>query len=197
MFHSVAIAFLLCLVSCLPTDTSLTFATRQAVNCPLYLPAKNYEFPHLVVPISAAAPNATLGNSFTPSVSPNDFATIFNFDIPVSRADQTCSLYFSLPFQSQLVTTSFTFWGTGTFIFAQYRNDEGATHKTTWNTQPDLSATPLTTLTQVSPGHSYKIWTGSCGKGGLLSWRMSSIDSCLWYFQDFNECAIGVYLLYG
>lgn len=193
---SMLMTLFLSMATAIPTSAADTLVKKQAQNCPLYLPSNNFEFPHLIVPISQVSPHAILGNSFTPAVSPNDFATIFNFDIPASRTGQTCTLYFSFPTQSQLVTTSYTYWGAGTFSFVQYQNNTGVTATTTWNTQPSASGSQSVTLTQVAPGRAYKVWTGTCPVG-LLSWRMSSTDSCMWYFQDFNECAIGVYIVYG
>lgn len=181
----------------LPSQPPPSLAKRQATDCPLYLPTNNFEYPHLIVPISASSPNAAIGNSYTPSISPNDFASIFNFDIPPSRAGQTCTLYFSLPRQSQLSTSSFSFSGSGTFDFVEYQPNTGAVSGTTWSTQPPLNGAPVTTLSHVTPGNSYKVWSGSCGAGELLSWRMSSVDSCLWYFEDYNDCAIGAYIVYG
>lgn len=178
-----------------PINLISTLDPRDPNTCPLYLPKNDYESPHLIVPVSRISPHASMGNTYSPTMSPNDIATIFNFDIPTSRSEQTCSLFFTFPTQSQLVTSSYSFAGPGSFEFSSYEYGVGAVSETTWATQP-LMSNFSTILIGVVPGTSHLVWSGSCGKGGVYSWRMKSLDSCLWYFQDFNLCAIGAYMLY-
>lgn len=175
--------------------------TRDTSTCPYYLRDGGYEFPHLIVPINNS--NIALGHSYFATVTPNGYATIFNFDIPLSRANQQCSLYFTFPRHDQMTTSDFKWEGSnsstespGTLQFVQYVYNTGATDATTGNSQPPLGAGPTVNLNGVLPGNAYHVWSGSCGSGGVMSWRMSSSDSSLNYFQDWNLCAIGLWVVY-
>lgn len=170
-------------------------------QCPLYLPDGGYEFPHLIIPYNNS--DAQIGPSYFAEVSPNDCGTIFNFDISSSRANQQCSVYFTLPRHDQLDTSNFK-WdgnqtgteGPGTLQLVQYQYNTGASAATTGHSLPPRGSDPPAILNNVVPGNSYKAWTGSCGAGGVMSWGLSSPDSSLMYFQDWNPCAIGVWVVY-
>lgn len=174
---------------------------RDTSACPYYLPDGSYEFPHLIVPINNT--DVATGHSYFANVSPGNCATIFNFDIPASRANQQCSVYFTLPRHDQLVTSDYK-WngnntnteGPGVLQLLQYAYNTGATDATTGNSQPPLGPDAIITLNNAQPGNSYKAWTGSCGTGGVMSWKLSSPDSYLYYFQDWNPCAIGLWVVY-
>lgn len=175
--------------------------SRQSSICPYSLPDGAYEFPHLIVPVNNS--NVPLGHSYFATVTPNNCATIFNFDIPPSRANGQCSLYFTFPRHDQLTTSDFTWHGTnssaeasGSLQLVQYAYNTGATDATTGNSQPPLGPDPTINLSGVVPGNSYKVWSGNCGGGGVMSWRLSSSDSSLTYFQDWNACAIGLWVVY-
>jgi len=197
MKKSIVLAAAIASANALPTELDI----RDTLACPYYLPDGNYEFPHLIVPINNT--HIAIGHSYFPDVSPGDSATIFNFDIPPSRANQQCSVYFTFPRHDQLVTSDFK-WngketnteGPGTLELVQYAYNTGATDATTSNSQPPLGPDTLITLSDVEPGNSYKAWTGSCGTGGVMSWKLSSPDSHLYYFQDWNLCAIGLWIVY-
>lgn len=184
-------------INAIPT----TLKARDTSACPYYLPEGSYEFPHLIVPINKS--DIAIGHSYFADVSPGDCATIFNFDIPSSRANQQCSVYFTFPRHDQLVTSDFK-WngnntgteGPGTLAFVQYAYNTGATDATTGNTQPPLGPDAPITYSKIQPGNAYKAWTGSCGTGGVMSWKLSSPDSYLYYFQDWNPCAIGLWIVY-
>lgn len=174
---------------------------RDTSLCPLILPNDNYEFPHLMIPTNKS--DVTIGISYFAEVSPNNCATSFNFDIPPSRAYQQCSVYFSLPRHDQLTTSDYK-WsggssgteGPGSLQLVQYKYNTGVTQYTTGNNQPPLGPDPPVNLDKVTSGNSYKVWSGSCGSGGVMSWRLSSTDSSLMYFQDWNPCAIGLWVIY-
>lgn len=174
---------------------------RDTSACPYYLPEGSYEFPHLIVPINNS--DVAIGHSYFADVSPGDCATIFNFDIPSSRANQQCSVYFTFPRHNQLVTSDFK-WngnksgteGPGTLELVQYAYHTGATDATTGSTQPPLGPAAPVSISNAQPGNAYKAWTGSCGAGGVMSWKLSSPDSYLYYFQDWNLCAIGLWVVY-
>ncbi|KAK5941674.1 hypothetical protein PMZ80_005624 [Knufia obscura] len=184
-------------VTAMPADLK----TQDTSACPYYLPEGSYEFPHLIVPINNSG--VAIGHSYFADVSPGDCATIFNFDIPPSRANQQCSVYFTFPRHDQLVTSDYK-WngnntsteGPGTLEFVQHAYGTGATDATTGNTQPPLGADALVTVSNAQPGNAYKVWSGSCGGGGVMSWKLSSPDSYLYYFQDWNPCAIGLWVVY-
>ena len=175
--------------------------TRGTAACPYYLPEGNYEFPHLIVPINDS--DVAIGHSHFAEVSPGDCATIFNFDIPSSRSNQQCSVYFTFPRHDQLVTSDYK-WngkntnteGQGNLELVQYAYGTGATDATTGNTQPPLGADAPIRISGVQPGNHYRVSSGSCGAGGVMSWKMSSPDSYLYYFQDWNLCAIGLWVVY-
>lgn len=181
--------------------TPLPSKNAVVSNCPFLLSEGGYEFPHLIVPINKS--DIALGHSYFASVSPNNSAMIFNFDIPSSRANQQCSLYFTFPNHNQLSTSDYS-WngkntsteGPGTLQLVEYQYGTGATDDTTGNSQPPTGSEPTITIQNVTPGNAYKIWSGSTGQGGLLSWKLSSPDSWLRYFQDWNACAIGLWIVY-
>lgn len=175
--------------------------SRDTSDCPYYLPNSGYEFPHLIVPINNS--NIALGHSYFATVTPNDYATIFNFDIPPSRANQQCSVYFTFPRHDELTTSNFTWKGSnssvespGTLQYVQYAYNTGATDATTGDSQPPLGPGPTVNLNGIVPGNAYHVWSGSSGSGGVMSWRISSSDSSLNYFQDWNLCAIGLWVVY-
>jgi hypothetical protein len=182
-------AGLVSLVAAIPAPAGLT--NRQP-GCPKDLPAlPGFEFPHLIVPISKAHPDAANPNTYFPVISPDDLATVFNFDI--LNGDQTCELGFYFPYQDQLETSSFTFngpyAGPATFVVQINQLGIGATDGfTTWNNQPGpafYEGFPKT-LT-MAPGNYYSLWTGAC-PAGLWSITISSPDSNFCWFQDYNPC---------
>ncbi|KAI9734627.1 MAG: hypothetical protein M1834_002228 [Cirrosporium novae-zelandiae] len=178
-----------------PVVRSRPLAARE--GCPAELQA-NYLFPHLIVPISASNPDTAYGTVYSPEFTPNDFCTIFNFDIPADAEGKNCSLEFFFPTQSQLQTSSYTFSGPGTFVFNSYEQGTGATVDTTYNTQPAAgehgSFPPLT----MTPGNAYVLDTAPCqllnGQSTLVSGSTCTNDTTFTYFQDSGECPIGLYV---
>jgi hypothetical protein len=158
-------------------------------SCPTNLNGA-YQFPHLIVPVSKSMPNKAYGTSFNGEVT-SDISSIFNFDIPPSYNGEQCSLVFLFPEQSQLVTSSFTFSGSGAIDFAWLSSP--ATSATTYSNAPSASK-DLGTFT-VAPGNSYSITTFSCPAGHTIAFELSVKDSTsLTYFQDFNPSPIGLYV---
>lgn len=194
-------AILLAIVTASCTVMSAAWEPRDSSPCPYYLPQGSYEFPHLIVPINNS--NIAQGHSYFATVTPNNYATIFNFDIPGSRADQQCSLYFTFPQHDQLTTSDYQWDGAnstaetpGSLQLIQYAYNTGATDASTGENQPLVGPGGSIDLLDVVPGNSYKAWSGSCGSGGVMSWKLSSCDSSLHYFQDWNPCAIGLWVVY-
>lgn len=151
-------------------------------TCPTTLSSGNFEFPHLIIPISSKAPNKAFGTSFNGKVTPV-VSSIFNFDIPQSDAGKTCSLVFLFPKKADLQTSSFTFSGDGMIDFAKLVKP--ATSSTTFNNAPAV-AHDLGDIT-VSPGHSYVVSTFSCPAGKKIAFEMKNAGTThLNFFQDFN-----------
>lgn len=65
-------------------------------SCPALLTGSNWEFPHLIVPISKSKPNKAYGTVFNGTASP-DVSSVFQFDIPKSAAGKMCNLQVSRP----------------------------------------------------------------------------------------------------
>jgi hypothetical protein len=164
-------------------------------TCPKALPPlPGFEFPHLIVPISKAHPDLANPNSFSPSITPSDLATVFNFDI--LHGDQSCELGFYFPRQDQLETSSFTFSGPGTFTVEINKRGEGAqVGVTTWNKQPGAGMGPPTEII-MAPGNYYSLFKGACPEG-LWSITISSLDTIFYWFQDFDLCPIGPFVVYN
>lgn len=142
---------------------------RQS-GCPKDLPpAPGFEFPHLILPVSKAHPDVPGTNSYFPNITPNDLATVFNFD--VLHGDRHCELGFYFPRQDQLETSSFTFngpyAGPATFTFQINGAGTGAQDGiTTWNNQPAPAIHESFPKTlDLNPGNYYSLWTGACPSG--------------------------------
>jgi hypothetical protein len=159
------------------------------VGCPANLNG-NYEFPHLIIPISSSSPTAAAGTSYFGTVS-STVSTIFNFDIPSSDNGKTCSLIFLFPTQAELSTSSFTFSGNGGIDFSLLSSP--ATSATDYANAPGV-ATDYGTTT-VAPGNSYTIATFACPAGNKVGFEMKAVgDTSLNYFQDYNPAPIGLYI---
>lgn len=159
-------------------------------QCPGYLEGE-WQFPHLIIPISKSEPNYAPGTSYDGKVT-SDVSSIFNFDIPESYEGQTCKLVFDFPEQSQLQTSSYTLSGSGMVDFSLLKM--AATSETSYANAP-MVETDLGMYT-LSPGHSYTIWTGECQAGQAVAFEMSTeSNTALWWFQDYNICPIGLYVL--
>lgn len=140
------------------------------------------QFPHLIIPVDKSKPDTAQPTSYFGEVSAT-VSSIFNFDIPYSDAGKTCSLVFLFPYQSQLVTSSFTFSGAGGLDFCKLNGV--ADHGTTYNNAPKCG-TDYGVVT-VSPGHSYTLATFPCPAGQRVSYGMVAKDgTCFKYFQDYN-----------
>lgn len=179
----------------MPTHADLATLDTRAI-CPKDLPgAGEFEFPHLVIPISKSNPDTTYPNTYFPNITPNDVATIFNFD--VQGNGQICELGFYFPRQDQLDTSSFTLSGPGTFTFSISVLGTGAQDGvTTWNNQPPAVQNGFPKTLTMQPGNYYILSLGPCS-AGLVALTMSSVDTCFTWFQDYNPCAIGPFITYN
>jgi len=159
-------------------------------TCPLEMPSE-FQYPHLIIPIDSSKPTTAAGTSYFGEVS-STISTIFNFDIPQSYSSKTCELWFSFPTQSQLTTSSFTFSGAGTVDIKSLSSV--ATQSTSYSSAPGVAA-DLGQVT-LAPGNAYKIASFSCPAGKTVSYEMSAVGNTAFrYFQDYNPCAIGLWVI--
>lgn len=152
----------------------------------------NYQYPHLIIPISSTSPTTAYGTQYFGTISSN-VSTIFNFDIPSSYSGSTCNLIFLLPLQSELETSSYTYSGTGVIDFEQLSS--AATSTTTYDNAPsvekDLGEFDIT------EGSSTLIESFECPAGGTLTYELKAVgDTYLYYFQDWNPSPIGLFITY-
>ncbi|KAF3934115.1 hypothetical protein ABW19_dt0209460 [Dactylella cylindrospora] len=161
-------------------------------TCPynLVFPGGQYfEFPHLIVPVDSSKPNTKYGTQYNGLVTPN-IATVFNFDVRPAFAGKKCSLVFLFPTNPPSDTSSYTFSGAGNLHF--WKKSAPATVDTTWNNQPGNSVDYG--VKKVVPGNSYTITTFDCPAGQRIAYSISSTDTNLNYFQDYNPNAVGLYI---
>jgi len=172
------------------TTTTVAPPPPPQSTCPMDLPS-GFEFPHLIVPIDSSKPSAAAGTSYFGEVS-STVSSLFNFDIPASDAGKQCTLWFLLPAQAQLTTSSFTLSGSGSVDFASLASV--ATQATTFASAPAVAA-DLGQVTLV-PGNAYKVATFECPAGKTVSYEMKAVgDTAFKFFQDYNPCPIGLYIV--
>ncbi|CZR56103.1 related to GPI anchored cell wall protein [Phialocephala subalpina] len=152
--------------------------------------AGNYQYPHLIVPVSSSSPDTAFGTQFFGTISSN-VSTIFNFDIPTSYSGHTCNLIFLLPLQSELETSSYEFSGTGGVDFEELSGV--ATTSTTYDNAPSVEA-DLGTFT-LTEGSSTLISSFACPAGEAVSYEAKAVgDTYLYFFQDYNPSPLGLYI---
>jgi hypothetical protein len=152
----------------------------------------NYQYPHLIIPVSTTSPDTAYGTQHFGKISSNT-STIFDFDIPPSYSGSTCNLIFLFPLQSELETSSYTFSGTGEIEFEELSS--AASSVTTYDNAPSVESV-LGTFT-VTEGSSTLISTFSCPAGETLTYELKALqDTYLYYFQDWNPNPIGLFVTY-
>ncbi|KAL9123841.1 MAG: hypothetical protein Q9217_006771 [Psora testacea] len=173
------------------TKTSvLSAASAGASVCPASLSGQ-YEYPHLIVPLSKDDPDTAQGTSYNGTISPST-SSVFNFDIPASDSGKTCTLVFLLPLQNKLTTSAFSLSGSGGFDIAQLKSP--ATEQTTYNSVPE-TGNQLGGPSSVTPGNEYVIASGSCAAGSRIGYKVSATGSLdLNYFQNYSPSPIGFYV---
>ncbi|KAI1100896.1 ubiquitin 3 binding protein But2 C-terminal domain-containing protein [Jackrogersella minutella] len=203
--------FLLCLVLSLGTASAAPFElvskraledhqwTRDKKGCPAYLEKGQYEFPHYITQVSKSQPNRAFGPQYNARITPNDVSTIFSFDVPQSRADANCTLEFLFPRQDQLRTSKYKYQGGGTFSFTGYLAGSCPGPNTTWNNQPTPGVFPPFPPIHMEPGYAYTIDVGPCifAAGTCVSGMTSSNDTNFEFFEDDDNCPIGMYNAYS
>ncbi|KAK4547136.1 hypothetical protein LTR36_001357 [Oleoguttula mirabilis] len=156
--------------------------------CPAEL-TDNFEFPHLIVPVDSAHPDKAYGNSLNGTVS-DTMKSIFNFDIPASAAGKQCTLQFLLPALGTMETSSYSYSGKGEMAFSYITSP--ATKETTHNS---MATSYKLGEFNIVPDTATTIRSHFCTPGRKLSFMMESTDgSELNYFQDSNQCPIGLYI---
>lgn len=150
-------------------------------SCPTNLNGE-YQAPHLIIPVDSSSPDEAPGTSYNGTIS-STLTTLYNFDIPQSYADKTCSLVFLFPELQDLETSSWTFSGDGKIDFASLQSP--VTTETSYNSAPAVDEDYG--VTTVSPGNSYVISTFSCPAGEAVSYEMKNAGSTyLDFFEDYN-----------
>ncbi len=146
---------------------------------------QNYEYPHLITPVSSANPDTAYGTSYAGEVT-DEIASIFNFDIPTSDAGKTCTLAFFFPTQAELQTSSFTFSGDGKVYFTSL--SKPATSSTTYDNMKQLGIT-ASTMGTLAPGSDFQVAQFACPAGGTYTVAMFQAGSTDFsWFQDYNPC---------
>ncbi|KAI1768430.1 ubiquitin 3 binding protein But2 C-terminal domain-containing protein [Hypoxylon sp. FL1150] len=168
-------------------------------GCPVYLEEGEYEFPHYITQISQVEPDKAFGPQFNGLITPNDISSVFSFDVPESRADANCTLEFIFPRQDQLKTSQFSYEGAGTFFFNGYLAGSCPGPETTFNNQPTPGVFPPFPPIHMEPGYAYTLDVGPCtfAAGTCVAGVTSSNDTTFQFFQDKDECPIGIYNAYS
>ena len=172
------------------TTSALPAASAGASGCPASLSGQ-YEYPHLIIPVSKNQPDVAQGTSYNGTISLST-SSIFNFDVPPSSSGKICTLVFLLPTQDKLTNSAFTLSGSGGMDIAQLKSP--ATEQTTFNSLPETEKT-LGGPPSVTPGSEYVISSGSCPAGSRIGYRVSATgDLDLSYFQSDSPSPIGFYI---
>ncbi|RMY10666.1 hypothetical protein D0867_08321 [Hortaea werneckii] len=175
-----------------PAATSATTpAAPSGSGCPASLDGE-YQYPHLIVPVSSENKDKAYGTSYNGTISPS-ISSIFNFDLPQSYEGQTCSLVFLFPEQDQLETSAFTFNGKGGVTVNELSSP--ATEQTTYNSVPEAAVEGIGAISEVRPGNSYVVASHECNAGARQSFEFMSTGGLdLEFFQDYNPSPIGAYI---
>ncbi|WPH03628.1 Hypothetical protein R9X50_00651100 [Acrodontium crateriforme] len=159
-------------------------------TCPTGLSGE-YQYPHLIIPVSSEQPNKAWGTQYNGNVKPNE-DTIFNFDIPASYAGKTCSLIFDFPEKKDLETSDYTWNNKGGLKIEQCAAP--ATQSTTWANKP-ASNGQVGVIPSLSAGNGYVVATGPCKAGERIAYEFSSTGGLdLEWFNDYNPSPLGVFI---
>ncbi|KAI1427715.1 GPI anchored cell wall protein [Xylaria sp. FL1777] len=171
----------------------------KKTGCPAHLEAGEFEYPHYITHISAKEPDKAFGPTQHGVFTPNDISTVFSFDIPASRVDANYTLEFLFPLRYQLTTSSFSYSGGGSFFFTGYQAGSCPGPETTYNNQPQLGPYPPFPPIHMEPGYAYTIDVGPCfvASGTCVAGVTSTNDTHFSYFQDYDDCPIGIYTAYN
>ncbi|KAI0848730.1 ubiquitin 3 binding protein But2 C-terminal domain-containing protein [Daldinia vernicosa] len=125
-------------------------------GCPAYLEDGEFDPPSYITQVSQREPDRAFGPQRRGLITPNDISSIFNFDIPESRADANCTLEFLFPRRDQLRSSSFIYEGDGSFLFTGYLAGSCPGPETTFNNQPTPGTFPPFPPIHMEPGYACK-----------------------------------------
>ncbi|GAB7359348.1 hypothetical protein MBLNU230_g5999t1 [Neophaeotheca triangularis] len=152
----------------------------------------NFEYPHLIVPVSANEPNKAYGTQYNFTITP-DVSTIFNFDVPYGYNGMTCSLVFLLPNREVLTTSNYEFNGEGGFTVDELK--EPATEATTFENKSEVAEENIGGVEKVAIDNSYVVATQQCKAGARQSFEFSSTGGLdMSVFNDYNLPGVGVFM---
>ncbi|KAI1464904.1 ubiquitin 3 binding protein But2 C-terminal domain-containing protein [Daldinia caldariorum] len=168
-------------------------------GCPAYLEAGEFESPSYITQVSKCQPDRAFGPQSIGRITPNDVSSIFNFDIPASRADANCTLEFLFPRQKQLTNSYYKYHGGGSFLFTGYLAGSCPGPQTTYNNQPTAGTFPPFPPIHMEPGYAYTIDVGPCmfAAGTCVAGLTSSNDTTFEFLPSADDCPIGVYNAYS
>ncbi|CAK4029768.1 glycoside hydrolase family 17 [Lecanosticta acicola] len=159
-------------------------------SCPTTLTG-DYQYPHLIVPVSSSSPDKAYGTSYNGTITPTE-STIFNFDIPASYAGKTCSLVFLFPNQKDLQTSAYSFNGKGGLKIEELSGPADA--GTTYANAPKAAGVTAS-ITSLVPGNSYTVFSHACGAGQRVAFEFESTGGLeLNFFEDYNPSPLGAYI---
>lgn len=158
--------------------------TNTSPSCPINLNG-NFEFPHLIVPISSTAPTTAYGTQYSATIN-STTSSLFNFDIPAADQGKTCSVVFLW------TSSSYTFNDQGGLAISQL--SAPANQGTSYSNAPSSSG--IGAIGSARPGNNYVVASGPCAAGETVGYRLDSTGGlALNYFQDYNPAApIGLFL---
>ncbi|OTA99163.1 hypothetical protein M426DRAFT_49582, partial [Hypoxylon sp. CI-4A] len=162
-----------------------------------------YDSPSYITYISQSEPDRAFGPQYNSIITPNEISSVFNFDVPASRSDANCTLEFLFPRQDQLRTSGFKYDGPGSFAFTGYLAGSCPGPETTYNNQPTAGVFPPFPPIHMEPGYAYTIDVGPCTFAAgtyallMLIQATSSNDTTFEFFQNDDDCPIGIYTAYS
>ncbi|KAI9664356.1 MAG: hypothetical protein M1831_002289 [Alyxoria varia] len=165
---------------------------KPSSGCPADLPKGEYLAPRLIQAVSSESPHKSYGTSYNGTVdATKGIASIFTFDIP---EDYHGKLEFLFPELDQLETSSFAESGSGHVTFTELEKpvlEEGVTFESLSEAKGEGVSKDL------EPGNAYPIGEGRDYEGfTAVSYEVSAGgDYALDYFQDYNPCPIGLYII--
>lgn len=170
-------------VSACPSSTH-----AASTACPSNLSGE-WQYPHLIVPVSSEHPDMSYGTSYDGMMN-STMSSYYNFNIPNSYAGMTCEISFMWPMHNQLQTSSYRWNGEGGMMMEHC--DSVCSEHDSWNSAPKGTKMWENSM---SEGNAYMMWSGECMAGTTQSYKMSATNGMnLWYFQDYNPCPIGLYM---
>ncbi|KAF2152167.1 glycoside hydrolase family 17 protein [Myriangium duriaei CBS 260.36] len=172
------------------STTTSASVSPSASACPADINGE-YQYPHLIVPISSSSPNTAYGTSYNGTIN-STVSTIFNFDIPSSYAGKRCSLIFLFPKLSQLETSSYSFNGQGGLV--SHVLSSNAVAGTTYANAP-AAALQNGAIPSLSTGNSYVISSDACPANTRVSFELTATGGLdLEFFEDYNPSPLGLYV---